>query len=126
MNTKDKISLGLLIGFYGLLMLVNVRYFPGDLSRTLIATASNVLTLGSAAMAMTLIVASTMQKVVGQRLPWDRVLRFYLLFGIIIWFFAIMYTHLDQVERAKEAAPASVETGVVIQDSAEKLPDTAH
>ncbi len=102
-------------------MLVNVRYVPGDMVQTLIATAANILTLGSAAVAMTLILASVMQKAVGQRLPWDRVLRFYLLFAIMIWFFAIMYTHLDQIERAKQAAPVPVETGIVTQDSDDGL-----
>lgn len=110
MNTKDKISLFLLICFYCFLMVANIRYFPGDLARTIFETAMNILTLASAAVAFTLIVVSSMQKIVGQRLPWDRVLRFYLFFGIMIWMFAIMYTHLDQVEREKQAALAAEET----------------
>lgn len=111
MNTKDKITLSLLILFYCLLMVLNVRYVPGDPVQTGIATAMNILTLASVAVAFTLIVVSVMQKIVGQRLPWDRVLRFYLMFAILIWFFAIMYTYFDQVERAKQAEFAAVETG---------------
>ena len=85
-------------------MLLNVRYHPGDPMQTFIATAGNILTLAAVAVAMTLAVVSAMQKVVGERLPWDRVLRFYLFFAILIWFFAIMYTYFDMVEREKKAA----------------------
>ena len=104
MNTKDKISLVLLVGFYGLLVLANIRYFPGDPLQTLIETVSNVLTLAAVAVAFTLAVVSAMQKVVGERLPWDRVLRFYLFFAILIWAFNMMYFHFDGIERAKQAA----------------------
>ncbi len=102
MNTKDKISLAFLILFYCFLMLINVRYIPGDIGQTIIATATNILTLASVAVAFTLIVVSVMQKIVGERLPWDRVLRFYLMFAILIWVFAIMYTYFDHVERLKQ------------------------
>ncbi len=116
MNTKDKISLFLLVCFYGLLVLFNVRYVPGDLYQTFIETASNVLTLAAVAVAMTLAVVSAMQKVVGQRLPWDRVLRFYLFFAILIWAFNMMYYHFDGVERAKQEA-GRVVPGQIVQQS---------
>lgn len=101
MKTKEKISLSLLILFYCLLILLNIRYVQGDMLQTIIATGMNILTLASVAVAFTLIVVSVMQKIVGQRLPWDRVVRFYLLFAILIWIFAIMYTYFEQVEREK-------------------------
>ena len=107
MNTKDKINLFLLICFYCFLVVANIRYFPGDLARTVLETAMNVLTLASAAVGFTVVIVSVMQKMVGQRLPWDRVLRFYLFFGIMIWMFAIMYTHFDQIEREKQAEQVS-------------------
>ena len=109
MNTKDKISLAFLVLFYCLLMLLNIRYAPGDPVQTIISTATNFLALASVAVAFTLIVVSVMQKIVGERLPWDRVVRFYLMFAILIWMFAIMYTYFDQVERLKQADQASVE-----------------
>ena len=84
-------------------MLCNIRYVPGDPLQTFIATMSNVLTLAAVAVAMTLIVVSAIQKIVGERLPWDRVLRFYLFFAILIWVFAMMYTHFEGVERQKQA-----------------------
>ena len=65
MNTKDKISLSLLILFYCLLMLLNVRYVQGDPVQTLIATSMNILTLASVAVAFTLIVVSIMQRLWG-------------------------------------------------------------
>jgi hypothetical protein len=128
MNTKDKISLVLLVGFYGLLVLFNVRYFPGDPLQTFIATAGNILTLAAVAVALTLGLVSVMQKVVGERLPWDRVLRFYLFFAILIWAFAIMYTYFDMVEREKAKAAESVPVVIenTVQPADEKIDNAEH
>ncbi len=91
MTTKEKISLTGLVAFY---LLCVVRYIPGDLGLTLYHSAKSFLTLAPFAVALTIIVVTTMQKIVGGKLPWDRVLRFYLLFAIIIEIFAGVYNYL--------------------------------
>jgi hypothetical protein len=91
MKIKEKIYLAGLVAFY---LLCAVRYIPGDLGMTLYHTAKSFLTLAPFAVALTVIVVTLMQKIVGARLPWDRVLRFYLMFAIIIEIFAGVYNYL--------------------------------
>jgi len=93
MSTKEKISLFLLIGFY---LLFSVRYFPNRPMETLSATMSHLLDSVPYIIAATILVVSVMQKVVGQKLPKDRIARIYLTFGLIAEFFFGMYHYLNQ------------------------------
>ena len=91
MTNKEKISLGALTAFYILCIL---RYFPGNLLKTITATTESFLTLGPFAIALTIIIVTIIQKVVGEKLPWDRIFRFYLMFAILIEIFAGVYNYL--------------------------------
>ncbi|MEW6518525.1 MAG: inner-membrane translocator [Thermodesulfobacteriota bacterium] len=91
MSTKEKISLFLLIVVY---LLVCIRYFPGRPLETLTATMSHLLESVPYIIALTVLVVSVMQKVVGQRLPKNRIARIYLTFGLIAEFFFGMYHYL--------------------------------
>lgn len=93
MTTKEKISLTGLVAFY---LLCVIRFIPGDLGMTLYHTAKSFLTLAPVAVALTIVVVTVMQKIVGAKLPWDRVVRFYLLFAIIIEIFAGVYNYLGR------------------------------
>ncbi|MEN8257881.1 MAG: hypothetical protein ABFS09_08475 [Thermodesulfobacteriota bacterium] len=95
MTTKEKISLTGLVVFY---LLCVLRYIPGDLGMTFYHTAKSFLLLGSFAVALTIVIVTIMQKIVGEKLPWDRVLRFYLLFAIIIEIFAGVYNYLERAQ----------------------------
>jgi hypothetical protein len=44
--------------------------------------------------ALTIVMVTVMQKIVGEKLAWDRILRFYLWFAIIIEIFAGVYNYL--------------------------------
>ncbi|MBU0681452.1 MAG: hypothetical protein KKD73_08525 [Proteobacteria bacterium] len=91
MKTKEKIYLAGLVAFY---LVCVIRYIPGDLGMTLYHTGKSFLTLAPFAVALTIVIVTIMQKIVGAKLPWDRVLRFYLLFAIIIEIFAGVYNYL--------------------------------
>lgn len=93
MTTKEKISLTALVAFY---LLCVIRYIPGDMGMTLYHTAKSFLTLAPVAVAVTIVVVTGMQKIVGAKLAWDRILRFYLLFAIIIEIFAGVYNYLGR------------------------------
>ena len=95
MKTKEKISLAGLVLFY---LLCVIRYIPGDPGMTFYHTAKSFLTLAPFAVALTIIVVNVMQKNIGAKLPWDRVVRFYLFFAIIIEIFAGLYNYLDQAQ----------------------------
>ncbi len=95
MTTKEKLSLTGLVLFY---LLCVIRYIPGDLGMTFYHTAKSFLTLAPFALGLTIIIVSIMQKVVGEKLPWDRILRFYLLFAIIIEIFAGLYNYLERAQ----------------------------
>jgi len=93
MSTKEKVSLFLLILVY---MLVTVRYFPNRPMDTLAATVSHLLESVPYIIAVTIVVVSVMQKVVGEKLPKNRIARIYLTFGLIAEFFFGMYHYLNQ------------------------------
>ena len=95
MTSKEKISLAGLVLFY---LLCVIRYIPGDLGMTLYHTAKSFLTLAPFAVALTIVIVTVMQKIVGKKLPWDRILRFYLLFAIIIEIFAGVYNYLERAQ----------------------------
>ncbi len=92
MSTKEKISLFLLIAFY---LLFSVRYFPNRPLETLSATMSHLLESVPYIIAGTILVVSVVQKVVGQKLPKNRIARIYLTFGLIAEFFFGMYHYLN-------------------------------
>lgn len=80
MKTKEKVSLFLLIAVY---LLVTVRYFPGRPSDTISATLRHLLESVPYIIALTIIVVSVLQKVLGSKLPPDRIARIYLTFGLL-------------------------------------------
>lgn len=84
MKTKEKITL-ILLGIVYLLM--SLRYFPGRWADTAVATLNHLLSAVPITIGLTLLIVSIFQKIVGARLPYDRVVRIYLFFGIIVEFF---------------------------------------
>ena len=93
MSTKEKVTLFLLIFVY---LLVCVRYFPNRPMDTLSATMSHLLDSVPYIIALTVVVVSVMQKVMGEKLPKNRIARIYLTFGLIAEFFFGMYHYLNQ------------------------------
>ena len=93
MSTKEKTTLFLLILVY---LLVCVRYFPNRPMDTFSATMSHLLDSVPYIIAMTILVVSVIQKVIGQKLPKDRIVRIYLTFGLIAEFLLGIYNYINQ------------------------------
>lgn len=75
-------------------LLCVVRYFPGRLHDSLLATGAHLLTAAPVTVGATILAVSVLQRMGEGRLPWDRVLRVYLTFGIIVEFFFGLYFYL--------------------------------
>ena len=92
MSSKEKISLTLLVAAY---LLVTIRYFPGRPADTLTATMGHLLDSVPYIIAVTILTVSIMQKVVGAKLPHNRIARIYLTFGLIAEFFFGIYHYVS-------------------------------
>ena len=84
MKTKEKITLTLLSLVY---LAASLRVFPGRWADTGVATLKHLLSAIPITIGLTILVVSILQKGAGARLPYDRIARIYLMFGIILEFF---------------------------------------
>jgi hypothetical protein len=82
-KTKNLFSLSMLAMVY---ILFNLRYMEGQIIRTLSATGVQLLTSAPIPVGLTILVATFLKRMHGEPLPWDRVIRIYFTFGIIIGF----------------------------------------
>lgn len=80
---KERLSLVVLIAVY---LLFHYRYAPGRIVESLVASMVQLLTTAPVAVGLTILVVSFLQRMHGERLPWDRIVRIYLTFGIILGF----------------------------------------
>jgi hypothetical protein len=83
LKTRNFLSLSILAAVY---ILFNLRYMPGQLAGTLSATGMQLLTSAPIPVGLTILVVSFLKRMYGEPLPWDRVVRIYFTFGIIIGF----------------------------------------
>ena len=88
---QEKIALFVLTGVY---VLFAGRYFPGRLQESLVATGMHLLVAVPIVTGVTILVVSVLQRMGDGRLPWDRILRIFLTFGIIFEFFFGLYHYL--------------------------------
>ncbi|MBC8316586.1 MAG: inner-membrane translocator [Desulfobulbaceae bacterium] len=93
MKTREKIILAVLCAIY---LLVSLRYFPGRPVDTIIETLRHLLSSIPIAIGMTIISVSVLQKIVGEKLPYDRIARIYLTFGLIAEFFYALYDYTSR------------------------------
>ena len=80
---REQISLIILVVVY---LLASVRYFPGRAMDSLVETLIHVLSVAPISLGATLIVVAVLQRLVKERLPFSRSLRFYLVVGICLEF----------------------------------------
>lgn len=90
---KETVVLSLLGLLYGL---CSVRYFPDQFGKTVVETLLQITTTAPLPIGATLIVVSLLQKASGAKMPWDRVLRIYLTFGIMIEIFFGLHDYLGK------------------------------
>jgi len=75
-------------------LLFVVRYFPGRMRDSLVATGMHLLVAAPVAIGGTILIVSVLQRLGDGRLPWDRIWRIFLTFGIIFEFFFGLYHYL--------------------------------
>jgi len=88
---QEKIGLAVMTAVY---LLCVTRYIPDQLLYSLKATGSHLLVAAPVAVGGTILIVSVLQRMGDGRLPWDRVLRIYLTFGIIFELFFGLYHYL--------------------------------
>ena len=82
-----KISLAAVIAAY---LLFNFRYAPDSLVASIKATLMQILTTAPYVAGLTILLVSVINKMAGDRLPWDRIIRIYCTIGIFIGLFFAM------------------------------------
>ncbi len=80
---KEIFSLTVLTAVY---LIFHYRYMPGDISKSVIETVFQLLTTAPLAVGFTILLVSFLQRMHDEKVPWDRIIRLYLTFGIIIGF----------------------------------------
>jgi len=80
-NFKEKVSLAVLALLY---IVVSLRYFPGNISKTGFETLLEILSVAPMAGGGTLLLVSFLQRTSGEKVPWDRSLRVYLTIGLMV------------------------------------------
>lgn len=90
---KGHLSLALIFVFY---ILCNSRYSPGRPAASLAATMMQILATAPFVIGISILLVYFLQRLSGQRLLWDRILRIYLTFGIIIGFLVNLYDYFSR------------------------------
>ncbi len=80
---REQISLSLLAVVY---LLASVRYFPGQALHSMVETMIHVLSVAPINLGATLIIVAVLQRLVKERLPLSRTLRFYFVVAICLEF----------------------------------------
>ena len=80
---REQISLAILIVVY---LLSSVRYFPGQAMHSLVETLIHVLSVAPICLGATLVIVAILQRLVKERLPFSRTLRFFLVVAICLEF----------------------------------------
>ncbi len=82
-NLKEYTTLAVTAFFY---IIFNFRYAPDQLSATLSATLFQLLSTAPLVAGMTFALVVFLNKLAGERLPWNRIIRVYFTLGIIVGF----------------------------------------
>ncbi len=88
---NESVTLAIIIMVY---LLLSVRYFPGQLLKTLTWTALQILTVSPLTGGGTIIVVVILQKSMGAKIPRDRIIRIFLTLGIIVELLYGLYNYV--------------------------------
>jgi formate-dependent nitrite reductase membrane component NrfD len=87
------LSLAVLVAVY---VLFHYRYVPADIGASLFHTLLHLLSVSPVVIGLTILVVTFLQRMHGARLPWDRIIRIYLTFGIIAGFLVALGEYWDR------------------------------
>ena len=96
-NLRQAATLSLLSALY---LLASYRYFPGRPVDSLAATGLHLLVSAPFTGGMTLVAVSFFQRLAKERLPWPRIVRFFLTISIGYEFFFALYHYLAKAQVA--------------------------
>lgn len=65
-------------------LMTSLRFFPGQAMKSLVETLIHLFSVAPIILGATLLLVSVLQRLVGDRLPWDRVVRLYLTMAILL------------------------------------------
>ena len=80
-DRKNTISLLVLAGVY---LLCSLRYFPGNVAKTALESALQVVSIAPLPAGITLILVNFLQRSADRKMPWDRIARIYLTIGVMV------------------------------------------
>ena len=92
-NIRKIFSIGLLVAIY---LLCSVRYYHGNVSKTVLETLIHLLTVAPFIIGGTLVLVSIIRKIAGERLAWEAVIRIYLTVGIFVEFIIGIYHYVNK------------------------------
>lgn len=92
-NVRRIVGFVLLLALY---LLASYRYFPGRPLDSLAATGLHLLRSAPFTVGLTLITISMVQRMAKERLPWSRILRFFLTISLCYEFLFALYHYLGQ------------------------------
>lgn len=88
---KESISLGIISLVY---LICSIRYYPGNIPKTLLESIMQILAVAPLTIGGTFVIVSLLQRSMGAKIPWDRILRIFLTIGIIVEFIYGIYNHV--------------------------------
>jgi len=80
---RDHIAFGILVIVY---LLASVRFFPGEAAKTVVETLLHLFSVAPISLGATLIIVALLQRLAGDRLPVNRIIRVFLLVAIFLEF----------------------------------------
>jgi len=82
-----------LLALAGVYVLFSMRYFPGNVAKTALETALQILSVAPLPIGATLLLVGFLQRRAGEKMPWDRVARLYLTLGVMLEIFLGFYDY---------------------------------
>jgi hypothetical protein len=92
-NVRRIVGFVLLLALY---LLASFRYFPGRPLDSLQATGLHIIRSAPFTVGLTLITISMVQRMAKERLPWPRILRFFLTISLFYEFLFALYHYLGK------------------------------
>lgn len=86
-------SMVILVAVY---VLFHYRYLPGRIDTSILETLWQLLSTAPIVIGLTILVVSFLQRMYGERLLWDRIVRIYLTFGIIAGFLVALNEYWER------------------------------
>jgi hypothetical protein len=89
---REQISLAVMVVVY---LLASVRYFPGRVMHSIMETLLHILSVAPISLGATLLIVAVLQRLVKERLLFNRTLRLFLMVAICLEFLLALAHYLE-------------------------------